>query len=178
MKKWLALLFLALLAVGGYVVAGPYLAIRGISQALEQRDAAALERYVDFPTLRVNLKAQVDDALLRRAGPDLQAGLFGGALLSLAGSVSGMSVDAMVTPAGIGALLQGDALWKRASGDTVGGDTYAAPRPPQPLRQAEHRFESTSRFVAIIHTADGTAVPCVFTRDGLRWKLSNILLPL
>jgi len=178
MKKWLTLLFLALLALGGYIVAGPYLAIRGISQALEQRDAAALERYVDFPTLRVNLKAQVDDALLRRAGPDLQAGLFGGALLSLAGSVSGMGVDAMVTPAGIGALLQGDALWKRASGDTVGGDTYAAPRPPQPLRQAEHRFESTSRFVATIHTADGTAIPCVFTRDGLRWKLSNILLPL
>ncbi|WP_369981254.1 DUF2939 domain-containing protein [Xanthomonas bundabergensis] len=178
MKKWLAVLFLALLALGGYVVAGPYLAIRGISQALEQRDAAALERYVDFPTLRVNLKAQVDDALLRHAGPDLQAGLFGGALLSLAGSVSGMGVDAMVTPAGIGALLQGDALWKRARGDTVGGDTYAAPRPPQPLRQAEHRFESTSRFVATIHTADGTAVPCVFTRDGLRWKLSNILLPL
>ncbi|MDL5364931.1 DUF2939 domain-containing protein [Xanthomonas sp. NCPPB 2654] len=178
MKKWLALLFLALLALGGYVVAGPYLAIRGISQALEQRDAAALERYVDFPTLRVNLKAQVDDALLRRAGPELQSGLFGGALLSLAGSVSGIGVDAMVTPAGIGALLQGDALWKRASGDTVGGDTYAAPRPVQPLRQAEHRFESTSRFVATLHTADGTAVPCVFTRDGLRWKLSNILLPL
>ncbi|KLD77556.1 DUF2939 domain-containing protein [Xanthomonas hyacinthi] len=178
MKKWLALLFLALLALGGYVAAGPYLAIRGISQALEQRDAAALERYVDFPTLRVNLKAQVDDALLRRAGPELQAGLFGGALLSLAGSVSGIGVDAMVTPAGIGALLQGDALWKRASGDTVGGDSYAAPRPPQPLRQAEHRFESTSRFVATLHTADGTAVPCVFTRDGLRWKLSNILLPL
>ncbi|WP_058361628.1 DUF2939 domain-containing protein [Xanthomonas translucens] len=178
MKKWLALLFLALLALGDYVAAGPYLAIRGISQALQQRDAAALERYVDFPTLRVNLKAQVDDALLRRAGPDLQSGLFGGALLSLAGSVSGIGVDAMVTPAGIGALLQGDALWKRASGDTVGGDTYAAPRPPQPLRQAEHRFESTSRFVATLHTADGTAVPCVFTRDGLRWKLSNILLPL
>lgn len=178
MKKWLAVLFLALLALGGYVVAGPYLAIHGISQALERRDAAALERYVDFPALRVNLKAQVDDALLRRAGPELQAGLFGGALLSLAGSVSGMGVDAMVTPAGVAALLQGDALWKRARGDTVGGDTYAAPRPLQPLQLAEHRFESTSRFVATLHTADGTAVPCVFTRDGLRWKLSNILLPL
>ncbi|WP_152240332.1 DUF2939 domain-containing protein, partial [Xanthomonas sp. LMG 12461] len=79
MKKWLALLFLALLALGGYVVAGPYLAIRGIDQALRERDAAALERYVDFPTLRVNLKAQVDDALVRRAGPDLQSSLFGGA---------------------------------------------------------------------------------------------------
>ncbi|CBA16254.1 DUF2939 domain-containing protein [Xanthomonas albilineans] len=178
MKKWLALLLFALLGLGGYVVAGPYLAIHGIEQALRQRDAAALEEYVDFPTLRVNLKAQFDDALLRRAGPDMQANLFGGALLSLAGSVGGMSVDALVTPAGIGALLQGDALWKRASGDTVGGDTYAAPRPPQPLRQAEQRFESTSRFVATVHTADGTPVQCVFTRDGLHWKLSNILLPL
>ncbi len=178
MKKWLALLFLALFALGGYVVAGPYLAIRGIDQALRERDAAALERYVDFPTLRVNLKAQVDDALVRRAGPDMQSSLFGGALLSLAGGLGGMSVDALVTPAGIGALMQGDALWKRASGDTVGGDTYAAPRPPQPLRQAEHRFESTTRFVATVHTADGTAVPFVFTREGLQWKLSNILLPL
>ena len=60
MKKWWWWLpLLIVLALAGYVVGGPYLAIRGISQAVANRDTAQLARHVDFPTLRVNLKAQL-----------------------------------------------------------------------------------------------------------------------
>ncbi len=38
-------------------------------QAIEQRDTARLERYVDFPRVRSSLRAQLNDYLVRQAGP-------------------------------------------------------------------------------------------------------------
>jgi hypothetical protein len=177
-KWWWTFPVLAVLAVAGYVAAGPYLTIRAIGQAIERQDTAALERQVDFPTLRANLKAQLGDSLVRRAGPDLQSNLFGIFALQAASSLASAGVDTMVTPLGIGALLQGRTVWKRTTGDTVGDGTYAAPSPDRPLKRYEGRFDSTSRFSATVHTESGTTVVFVLSRDGLRWKLTNIMLPL
>lgn len=178
MKKWLLAVILVLLVVAGYVVAGPYLALHSINNAVQQRDAAKLSRHVDFPLLRVNLKAQLNDYVVRRAGPNLQSSLFGAAALGIAGSLAGAGVDTLVTPVGIGALMQGQGLWKRAIGDTVGGDTYAPPAPAEPLREARHRYESSSRFTATVYSDDGQPLVFVLSRQGLRWKLTNIILPL
>ncbi|HEY0334331.1 MAG TPA: DUF2939 domain-containing protein [Stenotrophomonas sp.] len=177
-RLWWLLPLLAVLVLAAYVVAGPYLAIRGISNAIEQQDAAALSRHVDFPALRANLKAQLDDYLVRKAGVDAQSSVWGGLVLQLAGGVSGIGVDALVTPVGIGAVLQGHQLWKRASGDTVDGDTYARPMPARPLQNAARRFESTSRFTATVTTTDGHPVVFVLSRQGLQWRLTDIRLPL
>lgn len=169
---------LALAGLLGYVIAGPYLAIRGIGQAIEQQDTAALARHVDFPTLRINLKAQLQDYLVRQAGIDAQSSPWGGLALQVAGGITGMGVDALATPAGIGAMLQGHQLWKRATADTVDGDTYGRPAPARPLRGAVERFESTSRFTATVTTASGQPVVFVLSRQGLRWRLTDIRLPL
>jgi len=167
-----------LLATGGYVVAGPYLTIHGISKAIEERDTGQLSRHVDFPALRVNLKAQLSDYVIRRGGPELQSSLLGAVALGVAGNLAGAGVDTLVTPVGIGALLEGQGVWKRAIGDTAGGDTYAPPTPARPLRDARHRYESVSRFTATTQTRDGRDIVFVLTRDGLRWRLSNVILPL
>lgn len=175
--RWSVPVLLAL-ALLTWLVAGPYLAIRGIERAIERQDGAALERHVDFPALRANLRAQLDDALVRRAGPGLQSSLLGGLALRLAGGVTGAGVDTLATPLGIGALLQGRNLWKRATGDTLGGDPYAAPAPDRPLAHYRGRFESSARFTATVTTEAGAPLVFVFARDGLRWKLTNIVLPL
>ncbi len=178
MKKWIiAAVVLVALTIGGYVVAGPYLAIRGISNAIEQRDTGKLQRYVDFPTLRVNLKAQVDDYLVRQAGSQMQSSLFGAVMASVLGNVTGAGVDTLVTPIGVAALLQGDSLWKRATGDTIGGDTWAAPSPAKPLADTHGRYESLSRFTATSRLQDGRELVFVLSRQGLRWRLTNIILP-
>ena len=67
MKKWLAALAVVLVLLLGYGVAGPYLAIRGIHSAIEARDPNKLERYVDFQTLRANIRAKVAKRLLASA---------------------------------------------------------------------------------------------------------------
>jgi hypothetical protein len=180
MKRWLVggVLLALVLGLATYVVAGPYLAIYGIRTALAEQDTAKLERHVDFPALRVNLRAQVEDYLARRAGPEVSSNLFGAAALSIANQVLGRGVDTLVTPMGITAILQGRSTWKRAIGDTIGGDTYAPAVPAEPLKEAEHRYESLSRFTATVHDADGDPVVFIITRQGLRWRLTDIRLPL
>ena len=178
MKKWIALAVVLLLALGSYVAAGPYLAIHGIRNALAEQDIGKLEKHVDFPALRVSLKAQAEDALARRAGTEIQSNLFGAIAMSVANNMLGAGVDTVVTPLGIGALLQGRSMWKQSVGDTVDGDTYGKPVPTDPLKTATHHYESPSRFTATIQNDAGQPVIFVFKRKGLSWKLADIRLPL
>lgn len=177
MKKWIAVLVVPLLLLGGYVAAGPYLAINGIRQALAEQDASKLERHVDFPALRVSIKAQLEDKLARRAGSNVQANMFGALALSIASNFSDSAVDTVVTPLGISALLQGRGLWKKSIGETVDGDTYGKPIPADPLKQAVRRYESPSRFTATVPDQEGNPMVFVFQRQGLRWKLADIRIP-
>lgn len=166
-----------LLLMAALWAAGPWWAMRGIDQALRQRSAAALERHVDFPALRVNLKAQLDDSLVRAAGPGLQASRLGSLGLGLAGRVAGAGIDAVVTPAGVVGLLHGQGLWRRASGQRATPDAYAPPAPPAAFREVEWRYESLSRFSAARREADGRQTTFVFERRGLRWRLVDVVLP-
>ena len=178
MKKWIALAVVLLLALGSYVAAGPYLAIHGIRTALAEQDTGKLEKHVDFPALRVSLKAQAEDALARRAGTGIQSSFFGAIAMSVANNMLGAGVDTMVTPLGIGALLQGRSMWKQSVGDTVDGDTYGKAVPADPLKTATHHYESPSRFTATIQNEAGQPVVFVFKRKGLSWKLADIRLPM
>ncbi len=177
MKKWLWVFALLILAIVAYVAAGPYLAINGIRKAIAEQDVAALERHVDFPTLRLNMKAHVQDYIAREGGGIVQSGgLLGAIGMQIAGGLGNSAVDTMVTPLGIAALLQGHSTWMRASGQTVDGDTYGEPRPADPLKDATHDYESPSRFTATVPNDTGQPVTVVFLRKGLRWRLSDIRL--
>lgn len=177
-KIAITLVLLVLLALLGYVAAGPFLTADRIGEAVQAQDSAALAEEIDFPALRANLKAQIEDRLARRVGSDAQSSVLGALAVRIAGGVAGGAVDAMVTPAGIGALMEGRSFWERLGGERgSGGDGYGARPPSNPLHDAEYRFESTSRFTATVHDEAGRPVVFVLTRGGLDWKLSDIRLP-
>ena len=179
MNKWLVLALAALVALAAYVVAGPYLAINGVRNAIKQQDTAALARHVDFPVLRGNVRAQVDDYVLRQAGPEVQRNPFGAIALRMAGGLAGGAVDVLLTPTGIGAVLSGRSLWHRGSGAGIDpSDSYAHLPPRDPLADVRYRYESTSRFTATVDDGNGDPVVFVVSRGGLRWKLTDIRLPL
>lgn len=174
-KRALIIAASVLLLLLVYVAAGPYIAINGIRNALENQDVGALERHVDFPALRVNMKAHLEDYIARQGGGLAESGgLLGAIGLQVAGGLGGAAVDAMVTPLGIGALLQGRSMWMRGTRQTVDGDTYGTPRPADPLKDAKLRYESTTRFTATVPDERGQPVEVVFQRKGLRWRLSDI----
>lgn len=180
MKKWLLAAGLALLLLFGYVAAGPYLTVRAIRGAVVEQDAAALARQVDFPALRDSLKAQLRQRLLDSVGINPQAGLLGEFGGMVAGGLVNATVETMVTPTGLGALMEGRKVWRRV-GDGIARPDMADPssaRPPvEPLQGARYRYESSTRFTATVRDDNGRPIVFVMTRDGLRWRLSDIRLP-
>lgn len=178
MKKWLALALVILVLIGGYIAAGPFMTVNAIRAAVRNQDAAELSKHIDFPALRISFKQQLDDYLARRAGPDVQSNVFGAIALRMASGATGGLVDAMATPAGLAAVLEGRNFLHRVNGSRDSGDAYNPAPPRDPLEGAKYRFESPSRFTATVSNVDGDPVVFVLTREGLRWKLSDVRLPL
>jgi hypothetical protein len=175
MKKWLALVAVALLALLAYVAVGPYRTVHAIGDAIERQDAAALSKQVDFPALRSSLKAQLTDRIVRGAGDEVQASAMGAIGLSIAGGLVGGVVDTMVTPLGLGAIMEGRKVGRRFT-DTFSPAPAGTPA-RKPFEDAVYRYESASRFTATFDSIDRQPVVFVLTRDGLRWRLSDIRLP-
>ena len=115
----------------------PRLRAQVIRGALRDHDAVALARQVDFPALRGSLKDQLEDRLARATGPGWQGNAFGRLGLLVAGGALDATVDAMVTPSGLAALMEGQAVWKRVLGQPV----TAAEGAPEPLHDARQRYE-------------------------------------
>lgn len=124
-------------------------------------------------------QAHAGDRLLREVGtpsPDNPFAAFG---LSIAGGLVDGLVDVLVTPAGLGAMMEGRRTWDRASGAPPPSSEEAREASaPRPLQDAQYRYESLSRFTATVHDDQGRPVVFVMTRRGLDWKLSDIRLPL
>lgn len=178
MKKWLAVVVVVLVLVAGWIAAGPFIAIHAIRGAVKEQNAAKVAQYVDFPALRASLKLQVDDYVVRRAGIDAQSSLLGSIALQLASGATDGIVDAMATPAGLAAVMQGRNFWHRLNGRRSTGDAYTVAPPIDPLEGAKYGFESPSRFTATVRNADGDPVVFVLTRSGFAWKVTDIQLPL
>lgn len=170
----IAAVLLVILAV--FWFSGPFVAIHGLRKAIAAKDTSALDTYVDFPALRGNLSPQIEDRITRGISARLGSGANGGLVGKAAKAISDNAVNAMASPAGIGVLLQGNALYRQASGDTVGDGVVKQPRPADPFTAAHGRFESPSRYVATLAT-DGGDVGFVFEPRGLRWKITDIRLP-
>ena len=184
MKKWIALVLALVVLLGAYVAAGPYLTIRAIRHAVQTQDAGELAEQVDFPALRASLKAQLIDAVVREAGPELQSSVFGAVALGMVNGVVNGAVDGMVNPVGLAGVMQGRRLWK-SSKDSVSrppldaqGNPLPQPAARDPLHDAKYDYESASRFTATIHDEQGKPIVFVLKRNGLRWRLADIRLPL
>lgn len=180
MRKWVVFAIVVLVLAASYIAAGPFVAIKGIRDALHEQDAAELSRHIDFPALRTSFQQQLDGQIARRAGPEMQSHPLGSVALRLASGASSGVVDALATPAGLAAVLQGRGFARRllegGAADTPGTSPLIA---EDPLRDAHYRFESPSRFTATVDSGNG-GPPIVFvlTRSGLRWKISDVRLPL
>lgn len=170
-----------LLATAGYTAAGPYLALHGIRTALEQRDVRKLQRHVDFPAVCESLKVQLEEWMARKAGDPARDTLFGRWLLNAASHAAAAGIDTFGTPLGIAAILQGKNLWQGVQASDAGNepDTRDGNAPaPHMLSDPQTHYESSSRFTAAVRNQAGEPVVLVFTRQGIRWKLTWIDLPL
>lgn len=169
-NRWIGLAAVALVvaAAVGWYAASPYYTLAQMRDAAKANDADRLSAYIDYPALRANVKSEVTARIAAEAGMDKAQS---GALGALFGSVVvGPLVDAIVSPAGVRAMLvarnseQGKAVGKAAAA--------AAPVRLDDRPVIERR--GLSEFAVRSKGSDGAMV---FTRHGLGWKLSGVDLP-
>jgi hypothetical protein len=138
--------------------------------AAELRNAEALAEHVDFPSLRQSLKDQLNvvvmSAMAKEEGDSFAAlgAVFAGAM------IEGL-VDAMITPSGLRQMMAGQDVSPGAE-PTDEGDVA------KPFEGASGAYDSFSRFVITVPAEDGNSSQFILRRDGLSWKLTEILITL
>ena len=175
MKRALLALVLAIILVVAWIAAGPWLAVAAIKDALRTHDSMALSRQVDFPALRASLKYQLADRLVRSAGAEVQSSTLGALGLRMATGASSFAVEATVNPLGLAALMEGRAIWRQFGNDFAPPAPDRSPR--EPLRDARYHYASPSRFTITVIDESGSPLVFILTRDGLRWRLTDVQLP-
>lgn len=191
----LGLAIFVVFAVAAYAYASPYLVLDRLKRAADARDAVTVNRYVDYPALRVSLKQQVTEMLARRLDKQKRENPLAaiGALVGIA--LIGPLVDAYATPEGVAALLNGmpprgepgeqppepTSPQAAESGQRDAGPAAAPPEQPsssaRPPR-ASAGYRGIDEF-AVTYRRDATSRPysVILLRSGwLSWRLAAVEL--
>jgi hypothetical protein len=168
----------AMIALLGYVAAGPYLAIADIKTGIVEKDADRLSAKVDFPTLRQNLKAQLNARLLHNTAGELKDNPLGALAAGLATTMVDGILDAFVTPAGLAHVMKGDRPSESIVKQTVTADTGPPPKEADLLQNARYSYDSLSQFSVWVPNDEGKETQFVLQREGLSWRLVNLVLPI
>lgn len=162
-------------AAAAWLISAPHVAARGLGDALRAGDAVALERRVDFPLLRQNLKEQLNAAMLARSGGEAVEHPVGAVVMGIASMFVDGLVDAFVTPSGLATLASGH-LPARPGEPS---DPRADPAPERnPFAGARSTRDALDRFSIWVPDDEGREIRFVLSLSGLRWRLSNVVLPL
>lgn len=102
-----AAVVLLMVAVLGYAYASPYIVLDRLKRAADARDAETVNAYVDYPALRVSLKQQVTELLMRHIDAQKHGNPFAVIGAMIGAALIGPLVDAYATPDGVAAILNG-----------------------------------------------------------------------
>ncbi len=172
MKYLLTLIALVLL----YLAASPFITVHQIRSAADDRDAQALSERVDFPVLRRNMKEQLRFAVLDGASGAAEESTLAAIGVAIGGVLLDGLVDLWVTPAGVMKMLKGDKPQNKDLQNTPTEHDEADDR--RALNDASYSYAAWDRFVIEVPSDAEAVTKFVLRRQGLGWKLTNIILPL
>jgi hypothetical protein len=164
-----AVIILVLLAVITY--ASPYWQLHQLRDAAERHDADAIASHVDFPALRESVKGQLMASVSRDLAAETSTNPLAGLGKSMALAFLNPMVDAVVSPAGVIAMMENGKvnLAKRRSAEDAQPQRDEHGKPEYALA-----YRGMNRFALTWKGSDGSLV---FARHGLwGWKLAAIEL--
>lgn len=170
MKKTI---FIVAALLVGWAIASPYVVSTQMKSAAEARDGEALSEHIEFPTLRQNVKDQLNAGMAKEMVNEVESNPFAamGAAFG-AMMVEGM-VDAFVTPASITEMMKGEAPNEaRKQSSSEGAE------PGDSFKDAKLSYKSWDKFTIAVPAEDGKITSFVLQRRGLGWKLTNIVIPI
>ncbi|WP_198972004.1 DUF2939 domain-containing protein [Xylophilus sp. ASV27] len=155
-------------AVAGLLYASPYLALRSIAKAVDNKDPDTVSEYVDFPALRESVKGQM---LIKMQAemqkPEMQDNPFAGFGQILAAGMINQLAETLVSPAGVMLMLEKGKPGKSTDVAAAGAGVDTQGSKPRPDYAVNYRGWSK----VFVHPK-GEQGGFVFKRDGLMgWKL-------
>jgi hypothetical protein len=168
------LAFVIAVGVLAYVVAGPFIVSSGIKNAIAEGDSERLSELIDFAVLRQNLKDQINAIMMQAADTQEKDDGMIGLLMAFSTVMVDQVVDTTVTPASLGLAMAGERP------DTEpGGEPTKAPPKNELFKNARYIFDSTTKFsIWVPIEREDEEIRFVFTRAGLSWQLTNMILPI
>lgn len=163
-----------MVAIVGYVAIDPFITIHEIKVGLKDQDSEKLAANIDFPALRENLKEQFNAYVMREAATEMKDNPFGALGMAIGEKIVDSLVDASVTPTGLSNLAAGG---KPRQANEV-SSASSREQSFELFKNARYSYDGPSKFSAWVSGADNSQVRFVFTREGLSWKLTNIVVPI
>lgn len=164
-----------LLLVVAYWIGSPYWVVHQIQSAAQAKDAQALAAHIDFVSVRQNLKDQLNNKMTATVEQhtDNPFALLGTAF---AGLLVDKMVDVYVTPSGMQKLMTGQLPQLPHSSSTPDDTKSTDSADSKP--DVQMSYQSLNSFVVTSTSTQGHSIQAVLTRQGLTWKVTNIVLPL
>jgi hypothetical protein len=164
---------LILVALAAAYVGSPFYAFQQLKEAARSGDRERLEAMVDFPAVREDLKRQVDSKATKLARGAEGIGYPIAAILGkLGASLGDKSIDKLVTPEAISAMVQSGRAPRGHHKSDTGGKPAAA--------TVGYGYLTPDRFRFRVAPAEAPDEPIdlIMERHGLvSWRLEAIELP-
>lgn len=164
----------------GSIAASPYITLYQMRSAMQDSDADAFSKHVDFPALRENFKGQMMAAMnSQMESPEMAGNPFAGFGKAMAVAFIGPMVDNLISPAGVIAMMKNnsvslEAAKKQASAAPDTSPTAAS----KPASDYAIDYRSWDKMVVRLDGASEDRGGFVFRRNGIwDWKLSAVELP-
>lgn len=181
MKKLLTLLLLVVFAVVGWFFASPYWTLYQLKSAAQAQDIDTMVTYVDFDSVRSDLKEQLKTELTKEFDPAGQTGFEALGVAIAMAAVDGL-VEKMITPSTIKTVLEGKNLADNLTTSQTASNAQDAQNTPtytQPNWQFDTNYQNINQFAVNVKNPEQKDAQVILTRDGLfSWKVSKIKLPL
>lgn len=156
----------------GYIALGPFITMYQIKSGIIKGDSEGLNENIDFPSLRENLKSQLNVHMMKKMTSELKDNPFAALGMGLASKFADGMVDSFVSPAGLSALLEGDRPNINTSGSNGKGEISFT----EFLKFFDYSFDSIKKFSIWMKSEKRSKF--VLSRQGFSWKLTNVIIPL
>lgn len=177
MKRYALLMGFVFIVVAGYVAATPFFTVSNIKTAIVEQDAEKLSENVDFTIFRHNLKIQFNNAMMKHSGTGLRNNPLAAIAAGFAANMVDGVVDSFVNPGGLAMLMEGrkpSLSRSRRSSVSNGGQANR----DDVFRNARYSYDSFSRFSIYVPADRGDELRFILQRDGLSWKLVDMIVPI
>lgn len=175
MKKFVWITSIATIMIIGYIAATPFFTVSNIKTSIVEQDSEKLSENVDFPIFRQNLKKQFNTAMMKNVGSELQNNPFAAIAAGFATNMVDGIVDSFVTPSGLAMLMEGKKPSRSRRRNP--SNTDQANRDDL-FKNARYSYDSLTRFSIYVPTDTGDEIRFILQRDGLSWKLVDMIVPI